>query len=270
MIGLGVVTYNRPDYFAQCLAGVTAHLLDEADVICVYNDGSTPEHRPAYQRAYRDLPDKIAVIHADENHGVAHAKNTLLQRMMAAGCDALFLLEDDIVPQSPEAIRGYVRAARKSGYQHFNFAYHAEDLTGVHPFLRTKYVSFFYSCIGAYSFYTRQAIERVGYMDEHFINAYEHVEHTVRIIRAGLTAPFGSFADATGAPHWLRQIPGSLQQSAIRVRPDWAARMADALAYWKQKDGIGFPPYPRRIVRLAQIFAQCPKCCGVVPRILLP
>lgn len=237
-IGLGITTYERPDYLKQCLEGVIKHLLPEVDVCYIYNDGSKNK---AYKEIYQTLPEKVKYRHNPKNKGVAHAKNWLLKRMLADGCDYLFLVEDDIIAKDPKAITEYVRLSQESGIEHWGFAHHGKANKGK-LMLRKRGIDLYRNPIGAWCMYTRKVIEEVGYFDEHFINAWEHVEHSWRIAKAGYTPRWGmSVADLTKSKRYLREIPGSIENSSIKPRTDWMANNINGLIYWKQKSPRDFP-----------------------------
>ncbi len=233
-VGLGITTYNRPEYLKQCLDGVQQHLLDSVDVCFLYNDGSNKGEKE-YKQIYKTLPKKIGYRHNPKNKGVAAAKNYLLKRMMDEGCDYLFLLEDDIVPQSPKAITEYIRLSEASGIEHFLFAHHGKENIGK-LYMSEKGVELYTACIGAYCMYTPQVIEHVGYFDENFVNAFEHVEHTFRVAKSGFTTPFPTYPDVAQSEEYLKEIPNSIDNSAIRARQDWLPNIVRALVYWQQKD----------------------------------
>lgn len=233
-IGLGITTYNRPEYLVLCLEGVKKHLLDLVDVCVVYNDGSNKGKRE-YKEIYKNLPEGIVYKHSPKNKGVAAAKNYLLKRLIDEGCDYIFLLEDDIVPQSPKAVTEYIRLSEASGIEHFLFAHHGTENIGK-LYMSEKGVELYTACIGAYCMYTSNVIEHVGYFDENFKNAFEHVEHTFRIARAGFTTPFPTYPDVEGSKEYLKEIPGSIDNSSIRVRKDWLPNVIRGLNYWNEKD----------------------------------
>lgn len=231
-IGIGITTYNRPEYFNKTIQAVIRHVKPVVDYVVVYNDGSTEPYR---------YPGGITIISELHNKGVAHAKNRLLQYLLDNECDYLFLLEDDVVPQSSKCITEYIKLHHTSGSHHFNFAHHGPANKGG-PILTQGDLSIYPHCVGAYSFYTREALDKVGLLDEQFVNAWEHVEHTARIARAGLTTPFWMFADHTDSKKFLKEIDGAIENSSIRTDEKWRKNMEDGLLYWKQKDGIGLPP----------------------------
>jgi glycosyltransferase involved in cell wall biosynthesis len=230
-IGLGIVTYNRPDYLKQVIQGVINNILDEVDTIWIYDDGSTAD----YSEVFKNLPSKFKVHQAELNQGVAVAKNWVMNKLLEEGCYCIFVSEDDIIPINKKAIRGYVQASRNTGISHMMFAHHGPgNVDG--PIFRSEYVSAYPSCVGAWSFFTRPGLFSVGLHDEKFNNAYEHVELTWRHAKAGLTIPWGAYADATGSEKWIKEIPGSIDNSSIKKSDQWIINTFKALEYWQEKD----------------------------------
>lgn len=236
-IGLGIVTFSRPQYLAECVASVEKHLLGRVDHIYVYNDGG---YLDQFEETYLAFNPKIRVIHAEKNEGVAFAKNRLLDMLLRDGCDYLFLLEDDLVVDSIEAVDSYIKASQEGGVHHLNFHAHGPANEGATPEI-DGVIAKWPHLVGAWSFYTRECLEECGLLDEHFVNANEHVEHYARIAQKGMTTPFWQFADVLGSENYLHEIPGSIDNSSIRQDPLWQKRIEDSLIYWKGKDGIGLP-----------------------------
>lgn len=241
-IGVGLVTYNRPDYFKLSSQAIIERLEGIVDEIVIYNDGSDEQFLKDYEKQYRKLlKHKVTIIAGVKNQGVGKAKNILFRDLLARGCNYIFISEDDVVVQSPKAITGYIELSKKTGIEHFNFAHHglmnpkADSIEGD--------VAYFPNCVGAWSLYTRNCLESVGLLDEHFHNAWEHVEHTARLARSGLTSPFWKFADHKDSQEWIKEIGGSLDHSSIRVNPQWYEQMKEGMIYWKAKDGIGIPQH---------------------------
>ncbi|MBI5510713.1 MAG: glycosyltransferase [Deltaproteobacteria bacterium] len=229
-VAVGIVTYNRPAYFREVVEAAVRVFGPIADLF-VYNDGSSPNEE--YRQIFAGLPASVTVFDAPENRGVAHGKNALLRAMR--DYDYLFLLEDDIVPLSPEAITEYIRVARRTGHEHLSFAHHGPaNASG--PVGVDAWVEYYPNAVGAWCMYTQNAIATVGTFDEGFHNAWEHMEHTHRLAKAGLTSQFWRFADVRGSRQWFREIPGTLETSTIRQDPNWLGRMIGGLEYWKSKD----------------------------------
>lgn len=234
-VGVGIVTYNRPHFFEPVVRAAVRHFEGLAELY-VYNDGSAPN--ADYQRIFESLPRRVKVFDAADNRGVAAAKNALLRAM--SHLDYMFLLEDDVVPLSPHAVIDYVKASRRSGIEHLSFAHHgALNATG--PTGVAGWLEFYPHCVGAYCMYTRRSIATVGYFDETFRNAWEHVEHTHRLAKARLAAPFWRFADVRGSQRLLAELPGAVDSSTIRHDALWRERMLAGLRYWASKDPLDFP-----------------------------
>lgn len=233
-IAVGITTYNRPKFLAKCLRGLAGALRGLDASVWVYNDGSDPRHSAEYQRAYRRLPE-ASIEEAGSNRGVAYAKNRLLEAMLADGADWLFLLEDDIEITSPDAISAYIDASRQTGVHHLSFAHHG-DANASGPVAISSPIEFYPHSVGAWTLYTRQCLEAVGLFDENFHNAWEHVEHELRLVQHGFMPGAGAhrFPDVEGSSLWLREQPSAIERSAIRPRDDWQQSIVEGLAYWRE------------------------------------
>lgn len=232
-VGIGIVTYKRPAFFEKVIAGVMEHVQKEVDYIIIYNDGSFAfSYEPIYQKI-KESP-KVQIIHAPKNHGVAFGKNVLLKTLMDLNCDYLFLSEDDNIPLTPQCITAYVEASIRTGIEHFNYAHHGIANRGG-PIYGDDGLEYYPACVGAWSFYTRNVIETVGYMDENFYNAIDHIEHTWRIANVGLTSQFWKFVDVYDSGSWFEEI-GGRQDSIIGGQSNWLQNIDNAKAYWRSKN----------------------------------
>jgi GT2 family glycosyltransferase len=198
----------------------------------VYNDGSPEED---YQAIYDKYP-QATIHHAPVNKGVAHAKNWLLTQMYADGYDDLFILEDDIILTSPKAVTQYLRVAKRTGIGHLSFAHHGPMNVGAKIHTDPNGIELYKHAIGAWCLYTREVIEQVGLLDTNFDNAWEHVEYTYRISKAGLTTPFWMFADVKGSKQWLQEQPDAIENSIIRKDDELNKKQVKGLVYWESKD----------------------------------
>jgi GT2 family glycosyltransferase len=232
--GVAVLTYNRPDFCKQSLEYVKK--LKNVDYRALHDDGSD---KADYTEVFDTYSKDFHLIKTKQNGGVAKAKNRVVKYLLDKGCDYIFLVEDDILVKNPDTLNKYIETYEKTGINHFNF--HAHGPGNPSPVNRGELVTMWPNCVGAFSFYTRKCFEKAGLFDEHFINAWEHVEHTARLARLGLTSPFWYFADVTGSEAWIKEIKGSIENSSIRHSPEWTKNMEEGLRYWKLKDGIGLP-----------------------------
>jgi GT2 family glycosyltransferase len=237
-IGLGIVTYKRPEYLRQVLKGVTKHLTGEISSLYVHHDGS------GYPDTRKVVGVQTCTTFSAVNEGVAKAKNRLLRAMLRDKHDWLFIGEDDIVPLSPLAITGYIEACEKSTLHHLSFHAHGPLNT---PDLGVPWqtsddrdwgVTIWPHSVGAWCVYSRECLLKCGLMDETFHNSWEHVEHTLRLGYNGFTTigkpGDGRYADAKGSENWLAEIPESIGNSSIPFGISRVAHQIAGQAHWKQ------------------------------------
>jgi GT2 family glycosyltransferase len=241
VIGLTIVTYNRPEFCEKAIKSVVRNLGGALDLVVVVNDASDPKHNGAYSRAYRPLANlaNTQVIVREENGGVAKAKNDGLRAMLDAGCDWLFVMEDDLRVTEPAAIQGYIDACEASGLHHLMFAHHGPAAEGVEP-ERDGPVAYFPHAVGAWCVYSRTCLEQSGLFDEHFTNAWEHVEHSTRLALDGFTTGPYRWADYAWSQLVLEEQKGSLDKSSIRPRPYWRINIVHGLRYWQAEKPESF------------------------------
>ena len=243
-IGLSVIGYSRPQYLDQCLASLDKYSWGGAtykQVVLDYRDEKTRLENIAVAAKY----GVSNIVYFTENKGVAKTKNEALKRMLNEDCDHLFLMEDDILMTAANVCHEYINTANTYGVQHLNFAHHGPANKGHKRVLEwnDKLVLVHPHCVGAFSYYSKECLEKVGLIDEKFHNAWEHVEHTKRIIDAGMHPPFWHFADCPLSPYLLQEIPGSIDESSIRPRSDWRSNIEAGKEYWIKKHNQWLPPF---------------------------
>jgi GT2 family glycosyltransferase len=232
---IGLVTYNRPRFADKSIRALERSVRPLDCVLSACNDGSDPKYLGEYKRAYKRAP-KMTVIECPENRGVAAAKNTLLRWMLdTTDAEWLFLLEDDILITSPMAVVGYIEAAEAYGMHHLSFAHHG-PANAEGPVAREGAIEFYPHSIGAWTMFSRECLESVGLFDENFHNAWEHVEHEMRLIAAGFMpgAAAHRFPDVKDSALWLDELPNAITESAIRPRGDWQSSIVSGLRYWRE------------------------------------
>jgi len=244
--GLAVIGYSRPDYLKQCLESLNKNDWGGADyrlLVLDYKDEET-KNKNMLVAIEANVNN---IIYFDSNRGVAKAKNEAFKRMLNEDCDHIFVMEDDILMTRPDTCLWYIQSALEYNVEHLNIAHHGPANVGKKALLEWKpdiFVRVHPNCVGAFSYYTRHCLEEVGLIDEKFLNAWEHVEHTKRIIDAGMHPPFWYFADAPISFEYLKEIPGSIIQSSIRPRSDWKNNIDTGKNYWVEKHGQWLPPFP--------------------------
>ena len=228
-IGLGLITYNRKEYFKQVAASIP---LDKIDEMVVVNDG-TPYHNVLSLKEY--------TIQNKQNLGVAESKNIALQELLRRGCDYIFLQEDDILIKNQKVFEKYIELHKETGIHHFNYALHGlmNKIDSIpNPRLTVNYknevkLSLYHHCVGAFSFYTSQVLNEVGLIDTGFKNAFDHVEHTFRIIKAHKHPPFWWFADLADSSEYLEDFEWSPQTSTVHTKPDFDLNFQNSLKRFK-------------------------------------
>jgi GT2 family glycosyltransferase len=241
-IGIGLVSYMRPEMFRKCLDSIP---LDKGYEIVICND--TPGGYPGFE-----YPKGVKVIQNEVNLGVGKSKNACLRWLLERGATDLFLCEDDIIVKDHSVFEKYIEARKVTGIQHFSFFGHgpASRLPNgkPNPRLIVNYtpeigIAFYPNCIGAFCYYTADVLEKVGLMDEFYINNCEHLQHTYEIAKAGFTSPWWFFADLNESWKYLEEIESSETSSVIRPRADWQSNIKLGWNYFKQKFGC----YPTEI-----------------------
>jgi len=182
-IGIGIVTTGREDFFKQCML-----TLPGADYVVVIHNGD------AYN--WSDMPDNIDLKTYKEVSNVSINKNRALRSMMQNGCDHIFLCEDDITFTDRELCRKYINTAEESGIWHLN---HGEDAPSNTLEYDSIDVDFYTDMQSKWTYFHRNIITHIGYLDERFNVNMSGKDHTYRICKAGLHPPFGLFADCSNS-----------------------------------------------------------------------
>lgn len=94
-----VAVYNAEHWLPQCLDSLLSQTLTDIQVICVDDASTDGSMDVLYDYARRD--ERFEVIHLEENHGQAHARNVALQQ--AKGDYTCFLDADDWL--APDALQ---------------------------------------------------------------------------------------------------------------------------------------------------------------------
>jgi GT2 family glycosyltransferase len=235
MIFLGIVTCNRPHFFKQCYESVKK--LKNLDFLAVVNDGQDDIN----------VEKNVFYTKNEKNLGVGKSKNILFKKALELGADHVFIMEEDIIVKNEEVLNAYIRAKNITGIQHFCFAYHGpankNGISGGKPCPRyvVDYgdvkIAINMHSVGAFCYYSKEVLENVGLIDEKFINAFEHVDHSYRIAKAEYTTPYWNWADLANSVDFLDEIECSENSSTIRPRKDWKENIQKAALYFKEKHG---------------------------------
>jgi GT2 family glycosyltransferase len=248
-IGIGIVTCNRPHYLKKLLDSIV--FCTWADLVII-NDGD-----PIDIEGYN-----YYIITNEENLGVGKSKNRAMKHLLDKGCDYIFIIEDDMIILDEAVFDKYIQAYEESGIHHFNYGPGSPfnrkqsirdfDLHNRHlldqdtepaPKMVADYgngcrISLFEHTVAMFSFFTREVLEQVGLVDEVFYNAWEHVDHTYRIIKAGYHPPFWWFADIYDSHKYLTEAPDAINNSSIANKTEqWEKNVYGGREIYKEKHG---------------------------------
>jgi GT2 family glycosyltransferase len=192
------------------------------------------------------VPDgDYTVINNDTNVGVGESKNKAISHLIELGCEHLFIIEDDVMFISTHTIDRYLKLSELSGVKHFNFCLHGDAnklLDKPAPKLIVDYndvkMALYHNVTGALSYYHSSVIEECGVMDTNYMNAMEHVDHTMRIINAGYHPPFRWFADVADSDMLIGDQDQKLTSSKIRKEADWQRNFQFGVSRFQKKYSI--------------------------------
>jgi GT2 family glycosyltransferase len=236
-IGVGVVTCNRPSFFLKCFRSIPDNV-----ELAVVNDGDD----------FGDIKklenEKLfAYFHNSVNLGVGKSKNILFKYLLGSSCDHIFIIEDDIIIKNKNIFYEYIKAKNVTGIQHFNFGYHGPANRGgiskgvpspryIIDYNKIKIAINMHS-VGAFCYYSREVLEKVGLLDEKYLNAFEHVDHDYRIFKEGYGTPYWNFPDIHNSYEFLDEVECSEFSSSIRPRADWKQNIIDGAKHFQSKHG---------------------------------
>jgi glycosyltransferase involved in cell wall biosynthesis len=262
-IGIGIITYKRPNFFKNCYESIP---WDKVDVAVIVNDG--PEY--SLDELGIKLNKKTTLIQHEKNYKLAKTKNDALRFLYEKNCQHIFIIEDDTVIVDTEVFNQYITASKKTGILHLNYGpgspfnrvqdpnvvydLHNRHLckqdSPVNPRLIIDYgdavkIALYTHTVAAFTYYNKKCLELAGFMDEEFNeNAWEHVEHTYRIIKSGVHPPFWWFADLADSEKLIRSQKGAIDQSSIATETDipweqqeWAKKVARGAELYRKKHG---------------------------------
>jgi len=245
-IGVGIITCNRPEFFLKCIRSIS-----DVNTLVVINDGSDFEDISKLKKQIN-----FHYVHNETNIGVGRSKNKALRYLLEQGCDHLFLIEDDIIVKNKDVFNAYLKARNITGIQHFNFGYHGPANRGnvskgpITPRFVVDYgdvkIAINGNSVGAFCYYTKECLDKVGLLDENFTNAFEHVDHDYRLFKAGFYTPYWNFADIANSCDYLEELECSEFSSSIRPRPDWKDNIERGANLFYNKHGY-MPAWDKRV-----------------------
>ena len=229
-IGVAIITCNRPDFFKQCYESIDSNKIDSFVVV---NDGT--------KDVSHLLKKDTHYIQNETNLGVSKTKNKALKFLLDSQCEHIFILEEDCIIINNDVWNLYVKAYNESNIPHFNYGpgspwnrvqqdksvignlakrHLAVQTTPPNPKLVVGYnngvdIALYEHIVAMFTYFHRSILDQVGLLDENFYNAWEHVEHTYRIIKAGKYTPFWWFADVAESHNYIKEAEGEKAKSSL-------------------------------------------------------
>jgi hypothetical protein len=146
-------------------------------------------------------PETILYVHNDvERMGPARARNRCIRNLYMAGCDFLFLLDDDVRLLFGGFEAYFIEHATRAGL----------DALGLPESFKSRPLSidgevvYWDACIGAFHFCTRRFVETVGYFNAAYSGyGWEDAAYKARAKRSGLAGAAPGFPSLLRAPSFF-------------------------------------------------------------------
>lgn len=248
-IGIGIITCNRPEYLKQLLNSLHPCKFDE---LIIVNDGNDIDKNI--------LPSTCTYIKNETNLGVGKSKNKALKHLMSLSVKHIFIIEDDIIIKDINVFKKYIETSIETGIKHLNYAlgtpfnrkqnvkfdlhnrHELDDQGEPNPRIIVDYgnikIPFYSHICGMFSYYNSEVIESIGYIDEQFYNAWEHVDHTYQAIKKGFHPPFWWFADIHNSFEYLKHQKDAIKNSITAKNTDeWIKNVQINAEKYKIKNG---------------------------------
>ncbi|HEJ8096735.1 TPA: glycosyltransferase family 2 protein [Serratia marcescens] len=231
-IGIAISTHQRPEVLARAISQHLKHLPPGALVVVV-DDGSNPAAA---------VPDGIQLFRHEESCGIVATKNASLEALISAGCEHLFLWDDDAWPIADGWHLPYIASPEPHlAYQFLDLAgpRKLQDLAVLHA--DDEYVAYT-GQRGVMLYYHRSAIEKVGGFDPVYGRGmYEHSDLALRIHNAGLTT--WAYADVVGSASLIHSLDEHEAVERSVPKPDRLALVERNVKVHNDRRDAGFTGY---------------------------
>ncbi|WNP33594.1 glycosyltransferase family 2 protein [Enterobacter kobei] len=231
-IGIAITTHNRSDVLKRVLEQHIKHLPAGALVVVV-DDGS---------KSAAVVPDGVQLLRHESSLGIVASKNASLTALMDAGCEHLFLWDDDAWPVADNWHLPYIESPEP------HLAYQFLDLAGRNKlndmavlYRDDRHIAYT-GQRGVMLYYHRSAIEKIGGFDPVYGRGmYEHPDLALRIHNAGLST--WAFADVVGSEKLIHSMDEHEEGTRSIPRPEREAlAKANAVIYSARRDS-GYTAY---------------------------
>ncbi|HHP2703216.1 TPA: glycosyltransferase family 2 protein [Citrobacter freundii] len=237
-IGIAITTHNRHEVLKRAIEQHMKHLPSGALVV-VIDDGSSPA---------AVVPANVKLVRHDQSLGIVASKNASLTALVDAGCEHLFLWDDDAWPIADNWHLPYIESPEP------HLAYQFLDLAGPRKindmtvlYRDDKHIAYT-GQRGVMLYYHRSAIDKVGGFDPVYGRGmYEHPDLALRIHNAGLST--WAFADVTGSEKLIHSMDEYEEVARSIPRPERESlTKTNARIYSARRDSgySGYAPYRKQ------------------------
>ncbi|QMF87571.1 glycosyltransferase family 2 protein [Citrobacter freundii] len=231
-IGIAITTHNRPEVLKRAIEQHMKHLPSGALVV-VIDDGSSPAVV---------VPANVKLLRHDQSCGIVASKNASLTALMDAGCEHLFLWDDDAWPIADNWHLPYIESPEP------HLAYQFLDLAGPRKindmtvlYRDDKHIAYT-GQRGVMLYYHRSAIDKVGGFDPVYGRGmYEHPDLALRIHNAGLST--WAFADVVGSEKLIHSMDEHEEGSRSIPRPDREALVKRNVGIFNARRDSGYTAF---------------------------
>ncbi|MEG6218174.1 glycosyltransferase family 2 protein [Enterobacter hormaechei] len=231
-IGIAITTHNRSAVLQKAIDYQIKHLPAGALVVVV-DDGSKPA---------AVVPDCVQLLRHETSLGIVASKNASLTALMDAGCEHLFLWDDDAWPIADNWHLPYIESPEP------HLAYQFLDLAGTTKlndmavlYRDDKHIAYT-GQRGVMLYYHRSAIEKVGGFDPVYGRGmYEHSDLALRIHNAGLTT--WAYGDVVGSEKLIQSLDEHEAVERSIPRPDRQALVERNVKIHNERRDAGFTGY---------------------------
>ncbi|HHA1195992.1 TPA: glycosyltransferase family 2 protein [Enterobacter kobei] len=231
-IGIAITTHNRPEVLKRAIEQHMKHLPSGALVV-VIDDGSKPS---------ASVPDGIQLLRHESSLGIVASKNASLTALVDAGCEHLFLWDDDAWPIADNWHLPYIESPEPHlAYQFLDLA-GRNKLNDLSVLYRDDQHVAYTGQRGVMLYYHRSAIEKVGGFDPVYGRGmYEHSDLALRIHNAGLTT--WAYADVTDSEKLIHSLDEHEAVERSVPKPDRQALVERNVKIHNERRDTGYTGY---------------------------
>ncbi|WP_029519536.1 glycosyltransferase family 2 protein [Pantoea agglomerans] len=231
-MGIAITTHNRHDVISRAL-NHQLKFLPAGALVVVVDDGSA---KPV------TAPEGVRVIRHDVSRGIVAAKNASLEALINAGCEHLFLWDDDAWPIASGWEKPYIESPETHlAYQFQDFAT-GQKLNDIAVLYQDDRHIAYTGQRGVMLYYHRSAIEKVGGFDPIYQRGmYEHSDLALRIHNAGLTS--WAFADVAGSEKLIYSLDEHQAVERSVPKPDREEQVKRNVTIHNERRNSGYTGY---------------------------